>query len=88
VDTSDEVWLTSGVVTTLTKRGTISIPKPLRDGLALAAGDSLLIAAGLDGGLVLTKARRARRWLKVLRGCPEALPVPIREHFTERACGL
>ena len=88
MDRAGDVWLDVGVLTTLTKRGTVAIPKPLRDDLALHAGDRLRVASARDGSIVLTKARRARSWLKVLRACPDVLPVPARERFTERACSL
>ncbi len=73
----------------MTKRGTVEIPKPLRDDLALHAGDVLRIAAGGDGQIVISKQpQRTRSWLKVLRACPAALPALSREHFAERDCAL
>lgn len=79
------VW---SVQTTLTKRGTVELPKPLLDGLDLHAGDQLQISAGEGGRIVLAKRTRKRNWLKVLRACPESLPSCEREHFAERACSL
>lgn len=72
----------------MTKRGTVEIPKPLRDDLALHAGDVLRIAASGDGQIVISKKQRMRSWLKVLRACPAALPTLSREHFAERDCAL
>ena len=74
--------------TTLTKRGTIGIPKLLREDLGLHAGDLLQVTTASDGRIVLAKPRRSRSWLKVLRACPESLPNFPRERFTERACSL
>lgn len=88
MDSGDGLWLASSVQTTLTKHGTVELPKPLLDGLALRAGDRLQVTAADDGRIVLAKRRRARSWLKVLRACPESLPNFPREHFAERACSL
>jgi len=88
VDKASALWLARSVQTTLTKRGTVELPKPLLDGLALRAGDRLQVTAADGGRIVLAKQRRGRGWLKVLRACPESLPGFSREHFTERACSL
>ncbi len=74
--------------TTLTKHGSIELPKPLLDGLDLHAGDRLEVTDSGDGRIVLAKRKRARSWLKVLRACPESLPTMSREHFAERPCSL
>jgi AbrB family looped-hinge helix DNA binding protein len=82
------LWLDSSVQTTLTKRGTVGIPKLLREDLGLHAGDHLQVTAAGDGRILLAKPQRSRSWLKVLRACPESLPSFPREHFAERACNL
>jgi AbrB family looped-hinge helix DNA binding protein len=88
VDIGDGLCLACSVQTTLTKHGTVELPKPLLDGLDLHAGDRLQVTAAEGGRIVLAKRRRTRSWLKVLRACPESLPSFAREHFAERACSL
>lgn len=88
MDSDRDLWLDASVLTTLTKRGTVEIPKPLRDDLQLHAGDLLRVAAAGDGRIVLSKKKRTRNWLKVLRACPDALPALSRERFAERGCIL
>lgn len=88
MDSGGGLWLDCSVQTTLTKHGTVELPKPLLDGLDLHAGDRLQVTAAGDGRIVLAKRTRTRSWLKVLRACPESLPKFAREHFAERACSL
>ena len=90
VDNEAMACLDGSVLTTLTKHGTIGIPKPVRESFALHAGDTLQVEPAPDGRITLTKvsARKGRGWLAVLRACPALLPVFTREHFSERAAAV
>jgi antitoxin PrlF len=58
------------MATTVTSKGQVTIPKPIRDRLGIQPGNSVTFELATDGRVVLTKVggKRPANRLRVLRG--------------------
>jgi AbrB family looped-hinge helix DNA binding protein len=64
---------------TITSKGQVTIPKPVRDALRLAAGDRLEFALAADGGVRLEVRRRDARELAGLLHRPQGKRLTVAE---------